>query len=184
MLSKRRWCPHCEKILPNTTWYYHGNRSPRGSAIERFSDKYFVDEKTDCWMWTGSKRPSGYGTFSPTRDDPQCAHRWSYEHFVGPIPDGLEIDHLCRVPSCVNPAHLEPVTRRENARRAGLHHRKSACNNGHPFSPENTLRQSSGGRGCRHCMRAANRRSYEKRRGLQGKEVTPRLHKRAEAPVA
>lgn len=72
----------------------------------------------DHWPWRGAlntnygKSPDGYGTF-----DHQQAHRWAYEHWVGPIPDGLIIDHVCRVTNCVNPAHLEPVTYLENARR-------------------------------------------------------------------
>ncbi len=75
-------------------------------------------EKTDtCWLWTGSLNSAGYGGFStgPTRD---LAHRWAYAHEVGPIPEGLDLDHLCRVKRCVNPAHLEAVTRAENLRRA------------------------------------------------------------------
>lgn len=72
---------------------------------------------TPCWVWQRSKNPNGYGNL---RVDKKLllAHRWSYERHVGPIPVGLELDHLCRVRACVNPGHLEPVTRTQHARRA------------------------------------------------------------------
>ena len=66
-----------------------------------------------CWLWTGPKYHNGYGQARGGR-----VHRLMYEALVGPIPDGLELDHLCRIRECVNPEHLEPVTRAENARRA------------------------------------------------------------------
>lgn len=72
-----------------------------------------------CWIWTGYTSRLGYGIFGPGgRSVTMPAHRWSYEHFVGPVPDGLELDHLCRVRRCVNPLHLEAVTHRENCLRA------------------------------------------------------------------
>lgn len=75
------------------------------------------DYRTDlgeCWIWTGKTSVRGYGVFRSTQ---QYAHRYAYESRVGPIPPGLTIDHLCRVTNCVNPTHLEPVTRAENTRR-------------------------------------------------------------------
>lgn len=75
-----------------------------------------VHKTDDCWLWTSTLR-RGYGRFwiAPGRFVP--AHRFAYELLVGPIPEGLELDHLCRNPACVNPAHLDPVTHRENVRR-------------------------------------------------------------------
>lgn len=76
-----------------------------------------VDKTETCWLWTAAiRRRSGYGVFSHQART-MLAHRFAYELLVGPIPDGLVIDHLCRVRHCVNPDHLEPVTQRENLRR-------------------------------------------------------------------
>jgi hypothetical protein len=85
------------------------------------------------------------------------AHRWSYEALVGPIPPGLEIDHLCRVRNCVNPSHLEPVTKAVNILRgesmSARHARQTHCKSGHPFDAENTRMTTDGQRRCRTCDR-------------------------------
>jgi hypothetical protein len=75
-----------------------------------------TDMGPDCWLWTGAVDAKGYGRVL-TPDGHRPAHRLAYELAVGPIPDGLVIDHLCRTPGCINPDHLEPVTRRENTLR-------------------------------------------------------------------
>ncbi len=112
--------------------------------------------ESGCWLWTGGITPRGYG-YGKSKH----AHRYSYEAFVGPIPDGLEIDHLCRVTSCVNPDHLEPVTQRENQRRrwATVTH----CKWGHEFSPENT-RIGQGIRVCHACRIRRGRESYARKK--------------------
>ena len=95
----------------------YGYRMAESMVIEeRFFDKVMPVED-GCHLWTACVDPEGYGQF---RSDTKVvrAHRFAYELAVGPIPDGLFIDHLCRVRSCVNPKHLEPVTHRENMRRA------------------------------------------------------------------
>lgn len=120
-------------------------------------------EKTDgCWLWRARIDRLGYGQFG-WRSGPNprpfvLVHRFAYELVIGPIPDGLELDHLCRVRHCCNPDHLEPVTHAENMRRsAGA--LKTHCKNGHEFTPENTAPQKgSSGRSCRICRRAANQR--------------------------
>ena len=108
----------------------------------------------DCWEWTGKIANTGYGV----RND-RLAHRLVYERLVGLIPDGLEIDHLCRNRRCVNPAHLEAVTHAENCQRgmAGLVTRarmlaKPTCARGHEWTSENT-KQTPRQRKCRACIR-------------------------------
>lgn len=88
---------------------------PRLSIEDRFWSK--VEKTETCWLWRGTMHYSGYGYFAPTPRTMVRAHRMAYELAVGPIPDGLTIDHLCRVKNCVNPSHMEPVTAAENTRR-------------------------------------------------------------------
>lgn len=108
----------------------------------------------NCWNWTGSKTDSGYGIFS-NRKPRYKVHRYSYEIFVGKIPTGLTIDHLCRNRLCVNPSHLEPVARSENVMR-GIGHgavniKKTHCPSGHPYSGKNLMRLTWNGRPYRKC---------------------------------
>lgn len=107
-----------------------------------------IEESDDgCWLWQGALKSNGYGRV----DRSTLAHRWAYQAFVGPIPDDLVVDHLCRRKSCVNPLHMELVTIAENVRR---HFRlQTHCRNGHEFTPENTYRYSDGVRKCRTCHR-------------------------------
>jgi hypothetical protein len=80
--------------------------------------KFVVKNENGCWIWNGVVHKRGYGKFGVGVGNKPYAHRFSYEHFKGPIPPGLAIDHLCSVPLCVNPAHLEAVTTAENNRRS------------------------------------------------------------------
>jgi hypothetical protein len=124
---------------------------------ERFWAK--VDKTDTCWLWTGYTC-KGYGQFCG-RPGTRAAHRITYEILVGPIPQGMDLDHLCRVRACCNPAHLEPVTRRENlvrgetliARQVALIH----CPQGHPYDEANTFITSAGRRHCRACDRDRHR---------------------------
>jgi hypothetical protein len=110
-----------------------------------------------CWIFIGPLRSSGHGRIWV--DDAKCqVHRVAYEILKGPIPAGLELDHKCRVPSCWNPQHLEPVTHKENTLRgespSAQNARKTHCSSGHPFIEENTrLRRADGARVCRVCDR-------------------------------
>lgn len=126
---------------------------PARPIIERFWNHVQVDEESGCWLWTSFLDKDGYGVFFTTRGGEQRGHRFAYTHFVGPIPEGLVIDHLCRVRNCVNPAHLEPVTNRENILRGYLPWaNRTHCSYGHEFTPENTYRVGKHhGRKCRRC---------------------------------
>jgi hypothetical protein len=133
----------------------------------RFEAKYEVDEETGCWPWRAALWGGGYGRFYLDRHDCQ-AHRVAYEALVGPIPEGLDLDHLCRNRACVNPEHLEPVTRRENLVRGetliASQVRRTHCPRGHDYSPENTYFQGRM-RSCKRCRREAYRK-WASRRGV------------------
>lgn len=126
----------------------------------------------DCWQWTG-KLEKGYGRIV-YKNRQRMAHVAAYEAFVGPVPNGLELDHLCRNRGCVKPSHLEPVTKRENSRRGmsawGINARKTHCKRGHEFTDSNTRRKklSSGlvVRLCRECSNAADRERRARRSAL------------------
>lgn len=116
-----------------------------------------------CWLWTASET-AGYGQFWPG-----LAHVFSWMLENGPIPDGLELDHLCRVRRCVRPSHLEPVTGRVNMERipefarfdiGTLNRVKAACPQGHPYDEVNTYHTLGGRRHCRECDREKKRRAY------------------------
>lgn len=130
------------------------------SVDDRFWGK--VNKTDDCWVWTASTDSKGYGRFTVAHDVKVAAHRWAYESLVGPIGDGLELDHLCRNRACVNPFHLDPVPHLENVRRgdawtvSGL---KTHCPSGHEYTGGNLyVRPSDGARVCRACTRDHQRR--------------------------
>lgn len=121
---------------------------------------------TPCWIWQRCVTVNGYGTFRRGNNGPQkLAHRDYYEKVKGPIPEGLVIDHLCRVQVCVNPEHLEAVTLKENILRGegmgAKYARRTHCAKGHPFSGDNLIPSPPsrpGARGCRTCERERSRR--------------------------
>lgn len=137
-----------------------GTASRRGWRFGRFGvDRFWakVDKTDGCWLWSAARTADGYGNIK-VDGKARRAHRLAYELSVGEIPAGLDLDHLCRNRSCVNPDHLEPVTRRENVLRgdglAALRAKQTHCKSGHEFTPENTY-TGSGGRSCRRCQVAA-----------------------------
>jgi len=122
-----------------------------------------VDKSFECWTWKGTTL-NGYGTFYDGKKS-VFAHRQSYELIKGNIPDGLQLDHLCRNRLCVNPEHLEPVTCKENINRGntGDNQRdKTHCPQGHPYSGENLRITSLGYRECRICSREKLRKFRSK----------------------
>lgn len=131
-------------------------RTQFSTPSDRFWSK--VAKCDGCWIWGAAQTDQGYGSF---RVDGRsvAAHRWAYVEARGPVPEGLELDHLCRNRSCVRPDHLEAVTHVENVRRgrAGWNSAtKMHCPRGHPYTGAN-LMLSRGSRLCRTCQREHNR---------------------------
>lgn len=135
------------------------------STLERFMLKVAQGQK-GCVFWTAATDGKGYGLFWDGRL--VRAHRWAYEYFKGPIPEGLQLDHLCRNRNCVNPAHLEPVTQRENLLRgttlSAANFAKTHCPQGHPYSGANLYVKPNGGRDCRKCVADSLRRSRARKK--------------------
>ncbi len=125
------------------------------------ADKISPEPMSGCWLWTASCFRSGYG-LAWSEGKNKGAHRVVYEHLRGPVPSGLELDHLCRVRSCVNPDHLEPVTRRENVLRGtspmAFSAKQTHCLRGHELSGGNLRVESNGSRRCKSCDNARCRR--------------------------
>lgn len=130
----------------------------------RFWPKVNKNTDSGCWEWTASRTGAGYGQIAQGRTM-LYAHRLAYEWLVGPIPDGLELDHLCRNRRCCNPDHLEPVTHGDNMRRGDSGKNMSAkthCPKGHEYSTENTWLSNKGSRVCKACK--ANRQRVRRSR--------------------
>lgn len=133
-----------------------------------------VDKTAECWLWTSTTDGNGYGRFRhgsrSTGETVVQAHVFAYELAHGPVPEGLELDHLCRVHGCVRPNHLEPVTHRVNVRRgvapAGVNSRKTHCPNNHPYDEQNTRWRPRTAKGTmyRACARCERDRSRRRRR--------------------
>lgn len=159
----RGWCR-----THYTRWYETGStelgvRTGEGRhkvkpLRQRFLAK--VDKSGDCWLWTGAKTNLGYGcVWSGPGGSQVLAHRVSWELHRGPIPAGLQIDHICRVPSCVRPEHLEPVSPSVNTARgyapslgAAFQLAKTHCPQEHPYDAVNTYINKRGGRMCKTCI--------------------------------
>lgn len=134
-----------------------GGRLPNRPLFE------LIEFRDGCWIWTGSLNNKGYGRILSYG----YAHRFMYERWKGPIPAGLELDHLCRKPACCNPDHLEAVTHSVNMQRAHTRNQntdKTHCPQGHPYDDANTYGTPAGGRQCRECGRAQSRRYHQERR--------------------
>lgn len=149
--TTRGWCKnHYERQRTRGTI----DLLPPKDYLGTYRGREVPGRDSECWPWVGSMKKDGYGLHNYRRDGrrtSQNAHRAVYEMLVGPIPDGMQLDHLCRNPSCVNPGHLDPVTNGENVRRGLTSRGVFAC--GHPVSDENTI-QTKTTRRCRTCLRA------------------------------
>lgn len=134
------------------------------ATLVRFLEKVTITDH--CWLWTGAaaggRGGDPYGVFW-VPDTMTYAHRTAYEQFVGPIPEGLQIDHLCSVRLCVKPTHLEPVTAEENTRRAiERSGRLTHCPHGHPYDDVNTYVAPNGSRNCRECARRRRKNTRQR----------------------
>ncbi len=141
-----------------------GKKSMVATMAERLSRFIMPVTESGCHVWIGATNINGYGMIG-VNGRTRYVHRIAYELAKAPIPEGLQIDHLCRVRCCVNPDHLEAVTNKENGRRSesvsGKNMRKTHCPNGHPYAGDNLLVHGEKGyRRCRVC-RDANLKRFK-----------------------
>lgn len=145
-------------------------RKPR-PVVDRFAERVALTD-AGCLVWLGATTGRGYAQIKLGPEDGKrlvYVHRWSYEHHFGPIPNGLEVDHLCRNTLCVKPEHLEAVTPQVNflrsANPAVLNARKTHCIHGHPLTPENVYTSDLGYRQCRPCTQRRSRETHLRKTG-------------------
>lgn len=163
--SKKTHCPQGHEYTPENIYRSGGRRICRTCSLARQRKLrptkaeivwQRIERQADgCWFWTGAISNTGYGTYGKPA---ALAHRLVYELLVEPIPEGLQIDHLCRNRACVNPSHLEPVSQRTNLARGesptAINARKTECPQGHPYDADNTyVNPKTGWRMCRTCNR-------------------------------
>ena len=169
-IHTRGWCKR-----HYIRWWRHGHPeagglTPGTSLRDNFNQKFRKESRgylTPCWTWTAYANKGGYGVFAALAHYGRSvlAHRFIFEHLYGSVPDGLDLDHLCRTRNCVNPDHLEVVTRQENLLR-GTYARITHCPQGHPYDVENTS-YTEGHRRCKTCNREKAKRNREAKRLLQ-----------------
>jgi len=159
------------------------------TPFERLLNKIETIPEAGCWIWLGTRNPGGYGMITVDRRS-QLVHRIAYEHLKGTIPEGLDLDHLCRVRSCCNPDHLEIVTRRVNIMRgigvAAQHSKKTHCIHGHPLLGE-TIKpfpsRPNHHRVCRTCRQLSQVRSRRLLAEKHGRKHSPEHRAKISAGV-
>jgi hypothetical protein len=155
--KRSTWCSMC-----HAAWELRRSTpDARTKLYKRFDAK--VRKTPHCWEWIGAKSDTGYGSIGV--EGKTChAHRLSYERYVGPIPQGMQIDHLCRNRACVNPDHLEAVSPKTNSRRGAQVALKTHCAQGHPWTAEHIyLRPGSDKKMCRTCSIERSRARHLRR---------------------
>lgn len=174
--ARRGWRGYCAKH------YFADQYAEADPTPGDLANKVFVkvDAGGPCWLWTGKSRDSyGHGIlwfYLLGARTGRYVHRLVWEHLVGPIPDGMTLDHLCRITNCVNPDHLEVTTMGENVLRgfgpSAQNARKTHCKRGHALTGENVYyrKDRPGHRHCKTCDREGQRRRYATRKqgGLTG----------------
>jgi hypothetical protein len=154
--------------------------TPAEKTTRSLEDKSTPEPNSGCWLWLASASNDGYGHLWDFRYKMvRYAHRVAYEIYRGKIPEGLTIDHLCRVRSCVNPDHLEAVPRLVNYHRGDLNQNttKTHCPKGHQYDEANTYVRKDGARGCRECARLRMREKRgSKYNGNWNRERTHCIH--------
>lgn len=141
------------------------------STEERLLNLSMPEPNTGCWIWFGDSVKGGYGR-SSVASKKKLAHRLSYETFIGPIPEGLTIDHLCNNTSCINPQHLQPKTQKDNTLSskiniATINKAKTHCPKGHEYNIVNTFVHKDGRRDCRTCRNASSLARYHQKKLLK-----------------
>lgn len=161
------------KGQPQRFIHGHQNRARHGSEESRFLLRIEACRTDGCWIWDRSLQGDGYGYFHRTNGGSTYAHIVSWERVNGPVPEGMELDHLCREPRCFNPEHLEAVSHQVNVLRGvGVAARRATqthCVAGHEFTEENTY-ILSGYRNCRTCHKRRSREWWERKRSQLTKE--------------
>ena len=135
--------------------WYQAQSNYINEYFDRFGEPPFtVNNSSGCWLWSRGTNGVGYGV-AVVNSKQELAHRVVFEIYKGKIADGLTLDHLCRVPLCVNPDHLEAVTHRENVLRGkavtALNAKKKYCKHGHELREENVYRSGTNKRRCKLC---------------------------------
>lgn len=157
----QRWRKHGDPTVVKKPSYADWSNANPEIRRDRLMSKVVHDPETGCWLWQGTKTLAGYGQMR-VAGVRMYTHRISYELNVGPIPAGLELDHLCSVRECCNPDHLDPVTHAVNVAR-GERPTRTHCLHGHEYSGRNLVFNSTNGyRACRQCDIDSQRRKRQR----------------------